>query len=199
METQVDVMAVYPRAIDQAATIIRGIRTEQLSASTPCPKWSVKELLDHLIGSNLMMAAVGSGQSMGEEMSGTDAVAALGDVTGDDPQAAYAHASSNARAAFEASGAQERPWALPFATIPGAMANRIHFFETVIHTWDLARATNQEAKLDPALATSAESVARGIVGDQFRNDAGDPYAAEVTVAVGAPPYDRLAAFLGRRP
>jgi uncharacterized protein (TIGR03086 family) len=199
MEMKTDVGAAYARAIDQATRVVEGVRPEQLDAATPCKLWSTRELLNHFVGSNLMMAAVGSGKSMGEGSGGTEAVAGLGDVVGDDPASAYNSASSAALQAFSAPGALERLWKLPFAEIPGAAALNIHFVETLAHTWDLAKVTGQLDKLDPELAVAGDSVARGFVRPEFRNEQGNPFAAEIAVPADAPAYDRLVGFLGRTP
>ena len=199
MEMKTDVDAAYARAIEQAARVVAGIKPEQLAKSTPCREWNTRELLNHLVGSNLMMAAVGSGKSMGEGMSGTDTVAAMGDQVGDDPVGAYASASASALEAFRAPGALEKLWKLPFGEMPGAVALNVHLMETLAHTWDLAKCTDQLDKLDPALADAAEPIARGIVQPEFRNEKGDPFGAEVTVPASAAGYDRFVAFLGRTP
>jgi uncharacterized protein (TIGR03086 family) len=199
METKTDVLGAYGQAIEQARTVVAGVRPDQMANATPCPKWDTRALLNHLVGSNLMMAAAGSGRSMGEGTSGTEAVAALGDTVGDDPASAYRSASSSALEAFSAPGTLERIWKLPFGEVPGAAALNIHFTETVAHTWDLAKATGQLDKLDQDIAAAGETVARGFVQPEFRNEAGDPFGAEVAVPAGAPAYDRFAGFLGRTP
>jgi len=198
MEMKTDVQAAYGRAIEQAARVVEGVRPEQLGTATPCHRWNTRELLNHFVGSNLMMSTAGSGKSMGEG-SGTDTVAAMGDLIGDDPAAAYASASAGAMQAFTAPGALERIWKLPFGEVPGAFALNIHFVETVAHTWDLAKTTGQLHKLDPELAESGVEVARSWMQDQYRNEKGDPFAAEVTVPAGAGAYDRMAGYLGRTP
>jgi uncharacterized protein (TIGR03086 family) len=199
MEMKTDVGAAHARAIAQARRVVEGMTPEQLDAATPCREWTARQLLNHFVGANLMMATVGAGTTVDQETSGTAAVAASGDVIGEDPAGAYASASSAALQAFTAPGALERPWKLPFAEIPGAAARNIHLVETLAHTWDLAKTTGQLDKLDPELAVTGESVARGFVQPQFRNEKGDPFAAEVSVPLSAGAYDRFAAFLGRTP
>src|SRR2546428_9252650 len=102
MEIKTDVVAAYARAIEQAARVVEGVRPEQLGAATPCRQWNTRELLNHFVGSNLMMGTVGSGKSMGERASGTHAIEGMGDLVGDDPAAAYASASAGALQAFTA-------------------------------------------------------------------------------------------------
>ena len=199
MEMKTDVGAAHARAIEQARRVVEGMTPEQLDSATPCREWNARELLNHFVGANLMMASVGSGEAMGQGVSATTAVGALDDVLGEDPAGAYASASSAALQAFTAPGALERPWKLPFAEMPGAAARNIHLVETLAHTWDLAKTTGQLDKLDPELAATGESVARGFLQPQFRNEKGDPFAGEVSVPVSAGAYDRFAAFLGRTP
>lgn len=199
METKTDILGSYAQAIEQARRVVAGVSPDQMTNSTPCAKWDTRALLNHLVGSNLMMSAAGSGKSMGERTSGTEAVASLGDVIGDDPASAYRSASTSALQAFTAPGALERTWKLPFAEMPGAAALNIHFTETIAHTWDLAKATGQLDKLDQNLGDAGETAARAFVQPEFRNDAGDPFGPEVTVPEGSPAYDRFAGFLGRTP
>ena len=199
MQTQLGVIETYRRAVGQAERVIGGIGPEQLSAPTPCAKFDVHELLNHFVGSSVMMATVGSGRSAGEGTGGTEAVAAMGELVGDDPSAAYARANSDAVAAFSAPGALERTWKLPFGEMPGAMALNIHLMETVLHTYDLARATGQTEALDPDLAEAAIVIGRQIMSPAVRNDEGNPFAHEIVVPDDAPAYDRLAGLSGRRP
>jgi uncharacterized protein (TIGR03086 family) len=198
MEMKSDVGVMYSRAIEQANRVVAGIRPEQLDLPTPCREWNARQVLNHFIGSNLMMASAGAGKTM-SGTSGTEAISALGDLVGDDPASAYASSSSSAEDAFNAPGALERLWTLPFAELPGAMARNIHFVETLAHTWDLAKSTGQLDKLDPELAAAGDATAHGFVQPEFRNEKGDPFAAEVATAPDAGAYDRFACFLGRTP
>jgi len=199
METKTDSLDAYAQAIEQAKGVVAGVRPDQMENQTPCTKWDTRALLNHFVGSNLMMGTVGTGGSIGEFTSGPEAVAAMGDVVGDDPASAYAAASSGALAAFSAPGAMEKTWKLPFGDVPGSLALQVHFMETLTHTWDLAKSTGQLGKLDQSLAEPGLEAARGIVSPKARNEAGDPFGAEVSVPEGAPPYDRLAGFMGRTP
>jgi uncharacterized protein (TIGR03086 family) len=194
-----DISKSYAAACEQAARVIQGIRPEQLDAATPCPDWDTRALLNHFVGSSLMMATCGRRGTIAGATSGPEAVAAMGDLVGDDPVSAYASASAEARTVFTDDDALSSVWKLPFGDIPGAAALQIHFMETVGHTWDLAKATNQLNSLDPDLAVSALQVAQNVIQPAFRSETGDPFAAPVEVAANASAYDRYAAFLGRNP
>jgi uncharacterized protein (TIGR03086 family) len=192
MAVQMDLALAHARALDQAQTIVAGIRADQLGSPTPCGKWNTRELANHLVGTNWMMSAVGKGER-------TDREGAPPDLLGDDPVGDYRASSRAAADAFSSPGALERPWALPIGEVPGAVARNIHLVETVIHTWDLAKASGQTDRLDPELAEVSHGLATEMIQPQYRNGQGDPFAAVVHVSSDAPGYDRLAGFTGRTP
>jgi uncharacterized protein (TIGR03086 family) len=192
MALQTDLSAAHARALKQAHAVIAGIRADQLTSPTPCSKWNTRELANHLVGVNWMMSAAGKGEKVERE-------GAPPDLLGDDPAGAYDASSRAAAEAFGSPGALERPWVLPFGEVPGEVARNIHLMDTVTHTWDLAKASGQTEQLDPELGEVAYGLAAGIVRPESRNDEGNPFAPVVTVSEGAPVYDRLAGFLGRRP
>src|SRR5438445_12944542 len=99
METRTDVGAAYVRAIEQATRVVQGIRPDQLESATPCREWNTRQLLTHLVGSNLMMAAARAGKHVPTGMSGTEHLDQTGDALGDDPRGAYRSNSSQAHAA----------------------------------------------------------------------------------------------------
>ena len=198
METKTDVVALYGSAVEQARRIVDGVTPDQYAGPTPCPKWNTRELLNHFIGSSLMMASAGGGAAA-ESMSGTEAVAGMGDLVGDDPSAAYRAASERAKAAFSAPGALGEMWKLPFGEVPGAVALNIHLMETMTHGWDIAKSTGQLDRLDNDLAEQALPVVMMAFSEAPRSDAGEPFKPQVVVAGDAPAYERLAAFMGRNP
>jgi uncharacterized protein (TIGR03086 family) len=67
-----------------------------------------------------------------------------------------------------------------------------------MHCWDLAKATGQQADLDPRLAEHALAWSHGMLRPEFRGP-GKAFGAEVPVPEGAPAYDRLAGWFGRDP
>ena len=79
--------------------------------------------------------------------------------------------------------------------VPAGMS--INLLDTATHSWDIARATGQDANLPDALAVTVLAVCHGFVSDEIRQFAGfDP---AVAVGADAGPTDQLVAFLGRRP
>jgi uncharacterized protein (TIGR03086 family) len=81
--------------------------------------------------------------------------------------------------------------------MPAQAGLSINLLDTTTHSWDIARATGQDAALPEEVAATALSVGRGIVTDEVRSFAGfDP---EISVGDEASSADQLAAFLGRQP
>ena len=81
--------------------------------------------------------------------------------------------------------------------MPARLAASINLVDTTTHSWDLAKATRQDARIPDDLAPTVLAVARGFIDDDGRKLAGfDP---PVPVANGAAPSDQLVAFLGRQP
>jgi uncharacterized protein (TIGR03086 family) len=70
--------------------------------------------------------------------------------------------------------------------------------EFLIHGWDLAKATDQADRLDPALAEKTLVLIRTMLPASARG-AGQAFGDEVAVDSHAPAYDQLAGFLGRQP
>ena len=66
--------------------------------------------------------------------------------------------------------------------------------EIAVHTWDLARATGQAARLDPEVAERGLAFMSGALTPENR---GEAFGQEVSAPADAPAYDRLAAFAGR--
>jgi len=192
MALHTDTTAAHARALQQTGEIIAGVRADQLELATPCDKYDVRALLNHVIGATWVFAKVGAGERAQRQEPPPD-------VIGDDPVAAYAAARQAAAAAFAQPGALERVWSMPFADVPGAVAQNIHCLELTAHAWDLGKATGQLERLDPELGEVVLGLSRHIISPDIRNEQGDPFAAEVPVDGDAPVYDRLAGFLGRRP
>jgi uncharacterized protein (TIGR03086 family) len=186
----VDMGALYDRALRQAGQVIAGLSPEQLRQPTPCARWDVHTVVNHLIGGNYMFAEIAAGRRV-------DMSPPYPDLVGEDPAASYEASRRAAVRSVGEDGALQRLWALPFAELPGAVGRDVHLLELVAHTWDVATATGQEEELDAELADAAHGVAMMAVPPEIRNDEGDPFAHEVRAPADAAAYQRLAAYLGR--
>ena len=147
-------------------------------------------LLHHVIGANFMFAGVAAGGTM-------DAAGEMPELTALDPAAVYAESAAAVLDAWGQPGALDRRCHLSFGDMPARATMSIHLLDTVVHGWDLAKATGQDTTIDPELAAAALSVAEGMISDALR--ATGAFAPAVPVAADASVGERLVAFTGRRP
>ena len=180
---------------ENAAVIVSGIVANELGHPTPCPKYDVAGLIDHLVDAGQRAAALGRGQAPppGDESPHVELSDAPGQLRSAAEQAAQAwgeNSSLSLRCTM--------PWGEEYS---GATLVDMYLAELAAHAWDLARATGQIHKLEPSLALPALEGARAMIKPQYRNmvEPGAPFGAEVYPGPGADDWERLAAFMGRDP
>ena len=180
---------------ENAAVIVSGIVADELGHSTPCPKYDVAALIDHLVEAGHRAAALGSGQAPppGDQSPHVELSDAPGQLRSAAQEAARAWGDDSSL-----SLRHTMPWGEEYT---GATLVDMYLAELAGHAWDLARATGQLGKLDPSLARPALEGARSLIKPQYRNLVGPgiPFGAEVSPALDADDWERLAAFMGRDP
>src|SRR5262245_25465088 len=123
------------------------------------------------------------------------------DGTPTDTGGLHRAAGEAAIAAFAAPGALDLTVRLPIGDVPGQIALALALTDAVVHGWDLATATGQEATIDDDLAAVLLAGAEQMVGPQMRQPDGERpvFAPPVAVGPDGPASVRLIAFLGRQP
>lgn len=185
-----DMLQLYRDQLDRMGDLIAGVRSDQMDEQTPCAEFDTRALINHIIGGTAMMGIIAEGGTV-------DVDGPTPDLAGEDPVSVYAGAKRKALDGFSAPGAMERQFAFPFGTLPGPMALAVALTETVIHGWDLAKATGQDTTIDPGLAETLLAGAQRMLGPQARE--GGAFGPAVDVPDDASPTDKLVAFMGRRP
>ena len=173
------------RAFAAVAALITNVRPEQWSGPTPCTDWTVRRLVDHLIGMNRVFAALLAGHPPPRPVAGH---------IEDDPIGAYRDSAAALQAAFEQTGVLERTYAGPLGTATGADRLHIRLYDLLVHGWDLAKATGQPVELPEDAAEQALAFVRTQLTDEARPGRFEPAQS---VADDAPAIERLVAFLGR--
>jgi uncharacterized protein (TIGR03086 family) len=182
-----DVLANFDRAVAAANAVLGKIQPGQYSSPTPCDKWTVRDVINHVTSGNLRGAAM---------LTGDDPPDRDADVLGDDPLGAFERSVADARAAMVAPGALTKTVATPLGEQPGVFVVHIRVNELIVHSWDLAKATGQSTDIDPDLAESALAQWQARMADRPRPEGG-PFGVEQPTSPGATAADRLAAYLGR--
>ncbi len=182
-----DLFARLDAAAEHADRIIAGTRPDQLDDPTPCTDWDVRALLNHMIGGNLIVAATVAGAPSPDRSR---------DFVGADHVSAYRSSVKELAAAIREHDVLAGRYQLPFGEVSGAQLVTLRANDTLVHAWDLARATGQPRDIDPDLCDWSMSVFRSI---PMRRGEGGPFGPERTAPPDAGPADRLAAFVGREP
>ena len=164
----------------------RLVRSGQLPLESPCPGWSVRDVMNHSIGVTLKFAGYAAG---GSDHPRTPP----GDLVGRDHRLALRSAAGAAREAW-ASADMARPCHLTFGTFPASVAAGINLFDVLAHTWDIAAATGVTLECADDLWQAGLEAARTVIGPGR-----DPrqYAPEIPIAAAASPRQRFLAFTGR--
>ncbi len=202
-----DPRPLFATAAATATAVIGAVRPDQLDSATPCPAFSTRELLGHMVGVARRVTALGRGD---------DAMSVDTEVTGiaDDAwSATWLEALAGARDAWSDDASLTRTVVLPWATDTGAAALLGYVNEITVHTWDVAQATGQQPDWDDETAGRALDLMHAwlpgegraeifaAVREKMGADANgdDAFAELVPVAADAPLIDRLVAWNGRRP
>lgn len=130
--------------------LLLGITDDHLRAPTPCPEWTVGDLLDHLTG--LSRAFTQTAQKRSE----------LPGAGSPPPRPSAADLSPHWRSrlpvlledlaiAWRAPAAWEGTSRAGGSVLPAATLGVIAVNELIMHSWDLARATGQEYAADPRI------------------------------------------------
>ena len=173
------------RALTAVGELIGKVRPEQWSGPTPCTDWTVRRLVDHLIGMNRVFTALLDDQPPPRRDSGH---------IEEDPVGAYRDSAAALQSAFEQPGVLQRTFRGPLGAASGAERLHIRLYDLLAHGWDLAKATGQPVALPEDAAEQALAFVRTQLTDAARAGRFDPAQS---IADDAPATDRLAAFLGR--
>jgi len=179
-----DPIVLFDRATTRAADVMGCVRPGQLTDPTPCTRWTVQDLVEHMVGStDYLLGATGA-----------VVIARAAPATVDDYRAGVTRVLD----ALQRPGAVERRCASPLGfewSIAEATAGT--FMDNLVHTWDLAVATGQDRRLDDDLVEAC--VALFLPEMPERGRAAGIVGPAVVVAPDATPPDRLLAAMGRRP
>lgn len=136
----------FIRAGDLFGQRLAMVQPGQWTWPTPCTEWDVWHLVNHMTGGNLNYVRLLNGAASAEFLRARDA-----DALGADPAGAYAGSVRECAEAFAQPGALGRVLDYPLGQVTGAQALAVRTADSVIHTWDLARAIGAGETLDAGL------------------------------------------------
>ncbi|OBI94261.1 TIGR03086 family metal-binding protein [Mycobacterium sp. 1245805.9] len=175
-------VSLYRAATDRAVAVVEAVTHDQLEWPTPCSEWSVRQLIDHLVGGADYLLAAATGPE--------------GALSDRPPGITYRTCVDRVLTALESPGALERVCVSPLGfdwSVADAVAGT--FMDVLIHTWDLARATGQDERLDADLVAACSAMFLPEM-PRLGREAGI-IGPEVLLGEGASAQDRLLAAMGR--
>ena len=190
-----DIVGLDARAIRASVQVVSQVSATDLARPTPCPDWTLAELLAHMTAQHNGFAAAAAGD-------GADLVHWQTGAPVADPVGEYAAAAERVIAAFAAAGVLAGEFVLPEISpklrFPAAEAIGFHFLDYVVHGWDVARALGRDYELEPDVLAAAVPIARAVPDGEGRRRPGAAFAPRVA-ATSDGPLDQIVALLGRRP
>jgi uncharacterized protein (TIGR03086 family) len=184
---------ILRRACASTGTVLAALRPADLDRPTPCASWTVRDVVNHLMGGAAFFAELAE---TGMVTDGDEDP----DFTTGDFNAAFRSQASRLVAAFNAPGAMDKMMKMPIGDLPGSVCVWIAAGDIFTHGWDLAKATGRPTDLEPELAAALLARIMPLLPDSMRGPEGQaPFGPRVEVPESAAPADRLAAFEGRHP
>lgn len=176
---ELDLLSLYERASDWTVERVAGA-TGKLDDATPCDDWDVRTLLNHMLDTQKYFV----GSALGEEVSPPSPNPP--ELIGDDPVADFNSARAETLRTFAEPGVIDK-------TGPSL---GIAFSDQLLHGWDLAKATAQDADMPEGLPEAAYEMIHGRFTEDQRRGVFKP---EIDAAPNASAQDKLLAYTGRDP
>jgi uncharacterized protein (TIGR03086 family) len=186
-----DLRAELAAAAAEAARVVGGVRSDQLTAATPCRDWDLRALLNHVILWTAYSAERRArDEPLPEDLMTRDFVAEPGYAT------AYQAQIARAVDAWSDPRAWKRDLNVMGSPAPAADVAGMLLAEMVLHGWDVARASGQEYVCPENVAAATREVVAASA-ELFRKY--DGFAGPVAIAGPAPAFDQALATSGRDP
>jgi uncharacterized protein (TIGR03086 family) len=173
------------RASTAVGDLVDRIAVDQWTAPTPCTEWTVRDVVHHLVGMNLVFVAMLQDSPTPER--GADRLGA-------DPAGAYRRSAAALQDAAAHPGVLQRSQATPVGVATGVERLQWRIADLLAHGWDLVQATGVVAELPDDLVEHALTFVRAQLPSQPR---AGRFADPQPIRDDAPAIDRLAAFTGR--
>lgn len=180
----------YIRAMQATRRFVAAVKKDQWHNATPCAEWDLHALVNHVVNENRWVPELMAGKTVAEVGKKLD-----GDLLGTDPLKAYDGSVAAATQAMRAAGAMTKTAHVSYGDISGADYAKDLALDALIHGWDMAKATGQDATLDTEMvawvygnvqAQAKELAASGAFGTPQR------------AAANADMQTKLLALLGRK-
>jgi uncharacterized protein (TIGR03086 family) len=141
-----DLNTLYHRTVECWATRVNEVGADQWDDPTPCTQWTVRDLVGHITGEDRWTVPLLEGRTIAEVGSTLE-----GDLLGDDPIASSLEAAKHAVSVVAERLPEKGTVHLSYGEEAAEEYVRQLAADHLIHSWDLAAATEGDTRLDPHL------------------------------------------------
>ncbi len=184
------------QSIEIAVGAIRGTDLARYSDPSPCAKYIVRDVVNHLAFGFLLAHCSGAREPWDPSWTGEDRTPYLVGL----PEQMWAQACADEADATARVWADPSAWegeaSMGGAPMPAAAIGAMMTAEFAVHAWDLAAATGRSVDVPAALGAV---VLDGVLAMAPSGREGGWFGAEVEVPAGAPAFERALAASGRDP
>jgi uncharacterized protein (TIGR03086 family) len=183
-------------AAERMAGLIEGVPDVLLGGPTPCPKYTLGDLVDHV--SSLTLAFTAAAR---KDTGATRAGRARGDASrlGDDWRDRIPRDLAALAEAWRDPAAWTGMTRAGGIDLPGEVAGMVALDELVIHGWDVARASGQPYDSDHESLEAVHGFVAQMSGPEREQAREGLFGPEVPVPDDAPLLDRVIGLTGRDP
>jgi uncharacterized protein (TIGR03086 family) len=186
-------------AAGRLADLLTKVHDEDLRLQTPCPKYALGDLIEHIGG--LAVAFTGAATKSG---------AASSEGSGPPPEGDASRLPPDWQTRIPADLASlASSWTEPSAwtgmtsaggvEMPGEVGGLVALNELIVHGWDVAKTIGQPYECDEASVQACCELVQQFSGPESEEARGDAFGPVVEVLDDAPLLDRLVALSGRDP
>ncbi len=188
MTERIDFIELDRLALAATRARLASLTVADLGRPSGCVGWDIRTLLAHLVGGNIRFAQALRGEPADWPSRDAEPVTS--------PLAEFDTSAAQWAATVGAIDDPKRPVVLPAGEPPAIFAVGVHGTDMLVHGWDLAVATGQDAVLDPDLCSAAIRVI-----EKYPPSFWGPgrFFADRIATDSEHPQDRLLAMSGRNP
>jgi uncharacterized protein (TIGR03086 family) len=183
-------------AAERLATLVTGVSDAQLGGVTPCPAYTLGDLVEHVGGLAMAFTAAARKEQLPDGSQGPSGDASRLEEGWRERIAADLRALGGAWADPEAWTGLATAGGIE---MPGEIAGLVALDELVLHGWDVARASGQAYEVDPASLEAVHGFVAQFSGPGQEDSRAGLFGPVVSVPDDAPLLDRVVGLAGRDP
>jgi len=168
---------------------LRAVGDADWSRPTPCSEWTVRDVVNHVVGQDYRHVRLLQGGALEEYQEVRE-----NDWLGDDPLGSWERGSVAYDTAYAEPGVLDKVVEYHWGPATGRQLLRARVFEMTVHTWDLARGIGADDRLDEDLVVA---MLKGMSASLSSSSTSPFVAPSKRLADDASPQERLLFLCGR--